>query len=59
LCSDGLDKELTREEIELVFSENPKGEVARILIEQAEKRGARDNVTVVVAEASCTESGMP
>ena len=55
LCSDGLDKELTREEIESVFIENPKEEIARVLVEQAESRGARDNVTVVIIEASCTE----
>jgi type VI secretion system protein ImpM len=50
LCSDGLDKELNREEIESVFRGNPKENIASILIAQAEERGARDNVTVVVVE---------
>jgi type VI secretion system protein ImpM len=58
LCSDGLDKELTREEIEIVFKKSPKTEIARVLIEQAEERGARDNVTVMVAEASCVENSV-
>jgi len=56
LCSDGLDKELKREEIETVFRENPKENVAAILIEQAEERGARDNVTVIVVEVSVDPS---
>jgi len=50
LCSDGLDKELNREEIETVFRGNPTENIASILIAQAEERGARDNVTVVVVE---------
>ena len=57
ICSDGLDKELTREEIERVFIETPKDEIAKVLIEQAESRGARDNVTVMIIEASSIESG--
>ncbi|CAG0985114.1 partial Protein phosphatase PhpP, partial [Anaerolineae bacterium] len=52
LCSDGLDKELKREEIEEVFRVAPKENVAAILVEQAEERGARDNVTVIVVESS-------
>ena len=59
LCSDGLDKELTREEIASVFVETPKEGIAKVLIAQAESRGARDNVTVVIAEASFTECGVP
>lgn len=51
LCSDGLDKELAREDIEAVFREKDGAEIARTLVEQAEARGARDNVTVVVVEA--------
>jgi type VI secretion system protein ImpM len=58
LCSDGLDKELTREEIEIVFRCHPKGDIAKVLIEKAEQRGARDNVTVMVAETSCVESNV-
>jgi serine/threonine protein phosphatase PrpC len=51
LCSDGLDKELSREEIEAVLRERSVEEAAAVLVEQAEARGARDNVTVVVVQA--------
>ena len=34
-----------------------RDEIAKVLIEQAESRGARDNVTVMIIEASCIESG--
>ena len=58
LCSDGLDKELTQDEIEMIFSQNPPEKIANVLIEQAERRGARDNVTVMVAEAVGVENGV-
>ena len=57
LCSDGLDKELTNAEIEMIFSQNPPEAIANILIDQAEQRGARDNVTVMVAEAMAVGDG--
>ncbi len=57
LCSDGLDKELTRDEIEALFRETAKENIAKVLIEQAEKRGARDNVTVLVTESICPDRG--
>lgn len=50
LCSDGLNKELTDEELEAVLREAEKDNIVPILIEQAEKRGGRDNITVVVIE---------
>lgn len=55
LCSDGLDKELTAEDIAAVFREHDREEIVGVLIEQAEARGARDNVTVVVVEVSVEE----
>lgn len=57
LCSDGLDKELAQEEIEGILREKAREEIAKALIEQAENRGARDNVTVVVVEAACGKDG--
>ncbi len=58
LCSDGLDKELTREEIEKVFREINKKDIAKFLIELAEQRGARDNVTVIIVEAALSENAL-
>jgi len=49
LCSDGLDKELSREDIEAVCREKPPTEIVGELIRRAEASGARDNVTVIVA----------
>jgi type VI secretion system protein ImpM len=49
LCSDGLDKELTHEDIAAVFRETQFEGIADLLIHKAEERGARDNVTVIVA----------
>jgi type VI secretion system protein ImpM len=56
LCSDGLDKELTHAEIEGICGMNHPVEIARELIARAEAKGARDNVTVVVARFRSNES---
>jgi type VI secretion system protein ImpM len=49
LCSDGLVKEVQPREIADSFSRGGCHESCRILIDQALSRGARDNVTVIVA----------
>ena len=49
LCSDGLDKEVQPQEIADSFRRGGCLESCRILIDQALARGARDNVTVIVA----------
>lgn len=52
LCSDGLNKELNDTEIAKVLTQDmPVAEVCNALIEMTLSRGARDNVTAVVAKA--------
>lgn len=57
LCSDGLDKELTKVEIESILREYPAEDAAKILIESAEDKGARDNVTVMAIAVKLTQDG--
>lgn len=49
LCSDGLDKELNQEEMEALFLKTAFEDIVAMLIQKAEEKGARDNVTAVVA----------
>jgi PPM family protein phosphatase len=53
VCSDGLNGELTDEEISGILNtvRHPQ-EAADALIEAALERGGRDNVTVIVIDAS-------
>jgi type VI secretion system protein ImpM len=51
LCSDGLIKEVQHQEIADIMAQGRCRPVARALIDLALERGARDNVTVVVARA--------
>jgi protein phosphatase len=48
LCSDGLTGHVQDEEIRLIASTQPPTEAARQLIELANSRGGRDNITVMV-----------
>jgi serine/threonine protein phosphatase PrpC len=50
LCSDGLNKEMSDQEIALVLAENDYKSAAELLVETSLERGARDNVTVAVVE---------
>ena len=50
LSSDGLDKEVSFQEIEQVLVENDYSDSVEILLERVLKRGARDNVSVIVVE---------
>lgn len=52
LCSDGLNKELQESEIERVlsFGHNVQ-ETGQMLIDETLRRGARDNVTLVITQA--------
>lgn len=55
LCSDGLTRELSEEEIaEVLASETSSEEHCRLLIDRALGRGGRDNVTVIVARYRLT-----
>lgn len=47
LCSDGLDKELSDEEIADLAINQPAEQLGDALVDEALERGARDNVTVI------------
>ena len=47
LCSDGLDKELSDDDIADLAIRRPAEELGNALVEEALERGARDNVTVI------------
>lgn len=51
LCSDGLDKELSFNEIETVMTTNKIEEIMNILFEKTLERGSRDNVSIIIVEA--------
>jgi type VI secretion system protein ImpM len=51
LCSDGLIREMTPEEIADILSQGGCNETSQMLIDLALLRGARDNVTVIVIHA--------
>ncbi len=52
LCSDGLNKELREPEIaQILSSDNDVVQSGQALIDEALRRGARDNVTLVIAKA--------
>ncbi len=48
LCSDGLDKEMSFNEIEHIMKISEHQDIANTLIKEVLARGARDNVTVIV-----------
>jgi type VI secretion system protein ImpM len=48
LCSDGLDKEMSPNEIEHIMQIKAHSEIANTLINETLARGARDNVSVIV-----------
>ena len=52
LCSDGLDKEVSDDEIQQAMHDMPDGGFANSLVELALERGSRDNVTVIGVEIS-------
>jgi len=52
LSSDGLDKEVSFQEIEQVLVENDYSDSVEILLERVLNRGSRDNVSVIVVEVN-------
>jgi len=48
LCSDGLDKEMSFNEIEHIMKTSEHQDIANTLIKEVLARGARDNVTIIV-----------
>lgn len=58
LCSDGLDGELTDDEIAVILEASPDNEVAAAaLIEATLESGAHDNVTVAVVSVEALSAG--
>ena len=51
LCSDGLDKELTSADIALFCQQGSVAEITENLVREAETRGGRDNISVIVVKA--------
>lgn len=51
LCSDGLDKEMSFQELEHVMQTVEVKDIAGVLIEETLARGAKDNVSVIVVTA--------
>ena len=50
VCSDGLYEYLNDQEIARIMNANSLRQAAHALVEEAKKRGGRDNITVVLAE---------
>ncbi len=59
LCSDGLNKEVSDEEIEEILSDYGFQESVQQLIHLAMERGARDNVTLVLVQARSAHTIAP
>ena len=56
LCSDGLYREVLRDEIhQILGNEEPAARTAKTLLNLSLERGARDNVSVIVARAHSSE----
>jgi type VI secretion system protein ImpM len=48
LCSDGLDKELSHNEIEALMQKNHPKDLAKILMDACLFRGGRDNISIII-----------
>jgi protein phosphatase len=59
LCSDGLNKEVSDEEIAQILGGYSFQEALQQLIDLAMERGARDNVTLVLVQARTTHTNAP
>ena len=57
LCSDGLDKELTPDEIAEVLGRENDRTTSDTLVDIALSRGCRDNITVIVVEVRAGDPG--
>lgn len=57
LCTDGLDKEVSNEEIAVVMAAEAVADIPPRLIETALSQGGRDNVSVVVAQIEADSIG--
>jgi len=55
LCSDGLDKELSAQEIAEVVGRENERSISDTLVDIALSRGCRDNITVITVEVEASE----
>jgi len=58
LCSDGLSGYVEEVELARLFAETPEEELAQHLIDLANERGGKDNITAVVVKVPDAESGV-
>jgi serine/threonine protein phosphatase PrpC/CRP-like cAMP-binding protein len=58
LCSDGLSGYLEDNEIPKLFEETPEGDLVQRLIDLANDRGGKDNITAVVIRVPEAEAGV-
>ena len=56
LCSDGISMLLSEDELWDIIKKTPPADASRLLVEEANKRGAPDNVTAVVCEVLAVEA---
>ncbi|MEI6433652.1 MAG: PP2C family serine/threonine-protein phosphatase [Bacteroidota bacterium] len=60
ICSDGLNGMLTDSNIELFMRNNPiAADAAKVLIDEANKAGGNDNITVLLAHVTNVDSPLP
>lgn len=52
LCSDGLNKEVSNDEIESILSQQPYQKAMSSLMNLSLQRGGRDNITIILASAT-------
>jgi CRP-like cAMP-binding protein len=58
LCSDGLSGYLEEAELSRLFAETPEDQLSQRLIDLANERGGKDNITAVVIKVPDAESGV-
>ncbi len=58
ICSDGLTNEVTAEELWAVVRSFPPDEASRFLVDLANVRGGRDNVTCLIAQVPADAAGL-
>lgn len=58
LCSDGLSGYLEEAELSRLFAETPEDQLAQRLIDVANERGGKDNITAIVVKVPDAERGV-
>lgn len=58
LCTDGLHSYFEQAELAKLFAETPEGDVSQKLVDLANERGGKDNITSIVVKVPEPESGM-